>query len=420
MKTLVAALCISLSIIVSTMAASQPNIVFILVDDWGYGDANSKSSGIALPEIDAIAAAGVTFTNGYATASLCAPSRVGAFLGFSSQRLGLYDNPPTLPADWPERFGLPFGVTTLAEALHQLGYATAMFGKWHMGNRPDQHPLQRGFDVFLGMIGSSHPYYGEMDGNPILRGETPEPQEGYLTDVFADEAASFIHQHAAQPFYLYFSPNAVHQPYAAKPEILATLSYIVDPQRQLFAGALVSLSQAIGTITAALREEGIYDNTLIVLMGDNGAVAAGKSKPLRGRKGSLYEGGLRVPFFISWPSRLPAGLVYGPPVSALDLFPTFLAAAGGLPSGQLEGVDLLPYLTGELVQPDRYLYWAKPRNAAIRRGDWKLVGYGSTTELYNLAKDVSERHNVAARNPLIVGDLNRARLAWTGSLARAQ
>jgi arylsulfatase A-like enzyme len=404
-------------------AKSPPNIIFILVDDWGYGDASSRQSGVPLPGIDAIAKAGVTFTNGYVTASVCAPSRTGAILGYSSQRVGLYGNPPPLPADWSNNFGLPVGVVTLAESLHQRGYATAMFGKWHMGNRPDQHPMQRGFDEFLGMIGSSHPYYGEMDGNPVLRGYTPEPQTEYLTDVFAREAASFIHQHATQPFYIYFSPNAVHEPYAAKPEILATLSSITDSERKLFAGALISMSEAVATVTTALRTEGLYGNTLIVLMGDNGGVHAGRTKPLRGRKGSLYEGGIRVPFFASWPTKLPARTIYTQPVSSLDLFPTFLAAAGGLPGvpgARLEGVNLLPYLTSGLVQPDRYLYWGSKASSAVRRGEWKLKGAGTGTELYHLTIDISEKYNVAALNPLIVDDLNRARNAWLATLPKAQ
>ena len=387
----------------SPIAATQPNIIYISVDDWGYGDASSNSSGIAVPGIDAIAEAGVTFTDGYVTASLCAPSRASALLGVSSQRFGLYENPTRLPADWPSSFGLPLGAITMADALRGLGYATAMFGKWHIGSRPDQHPLQRGFDEFLGMISTSHPYFGEVDGNPVLRGYTPEPQSDYLTDVFGREAADFIHRHASQPFFIYFAPNAVHFPYEAKPEILATLSHIADPTRRLFAGVFVSLSEAIASITAALKAEGLYENTLIALVGDNGGIRAGKTKPLRGRKGSLYEGGIRVPFFASWPSVLPAGTVYGKPVSTLDLFPTFLAAAGSVPATAVEGVNLLPYLTGSLIQPDRYLYWAGPGKSAIRRGSWKLKT-GSPMELYNLALDKSEKYNVASSNPLIVNE----------------
>ena len=403
-------------------ANAPPNIVFIFVDDWGYGDASSRQSGVPLPDIDAIAKAGVRFTSGYVTASLCAPSRLGALLGYSSQRIGIYNNPPALPADWSSNFGLPVGVVTLAESLHQLGYATGMLGKWHMGNRPDQHPLQRGFDEFFGMIGSDHPYYGEMAGNPVLRGYTPEPQTEYLTDVFAREAASFIHRHATQPFYLYFAANAVHMPYQAKPEILATLSAITDPRRQLFAGALISMSQAVGTVVAALKAEGIYTNTLIVLMGDNGGVHAGRNKPLRAGKGTLYEGGIRIPFFASWPGKLAAKTTYAAPVSALDLLPTFLAAAGGLPGARLEGVNLLPYLTGGIPQPDRYLYWGDKKSSAVRRGDWKLKVAGTTVELYNLALDLSEKHNVAGdiANALVRDDLNRARLAWIATLPPAQ
>lgn len=401
-------------------ADSPPNIVFIFIDDWGYGDASSKLSGVPIPDIDTIAQAGITFTDGYMTASLCAPSRAGVLLGYASQRIGLYDNPGSLPPDWPPTFGLPAETVTITEALHQQGYATAMFGKWHLGNRPDQHPLNKGFDEFLGIIGSTHPYYGEMDGNPVLRGYTPEPQDDYLTDVFAREAADFIHRHAADPFFIYFSTNAVHEPYQAKPETLATVSYIGDPQRRQFAGTLISVSQAVGTITAALQAEGLYDNTLIVMAGDNGAVHAGKTKPLRGRKGSLYEGGIRVPFFMSWPRMLLAGKIYTKPVSSLDLFPTFLAAAGGVPLAGLEGVNLLPYLTSGAVQPDRYLYWADQTKSAVRLGRWKLKKTGTTNELYNLAKDISEKKNVAAANPAIVAKLDRHRAAWRAAMAPAQ
>lgn len=420
MKIILTSIVVMISILGQSMAATPPNLIFIFIDDWGYGDASSKLSGVPIPGIDTIAKAGVTFTDGYVTASLCAPSRAGVLLGVVSQRIGIYVNPPSLPADWSTTYGLPFGAVTMTEALHQLGYATAMFGKWHVGNRPDQHPLNKGFDEFLGMIGSTHPYYGEMAGNPVLRGTVPEPQVDYLTDVFAREAASFIHRHATQPFYIYFATNAVHEPYQAKPETLATLGYITDPERKLFAGTLIGVSEAVGTITAALQAEGIYDNTLIVMAGDNGGVHAGKTKPLRGRKGSLYEGGIRVPFFMSWPSMIAAGKIYKRPVSSLDLFPTFLAAAGGVPPTTIEGVNLLPYLTSTAVQPDRYLYWGSRSNSAVRRGDWKLKRTGTTNELYNLVTDISEKNNVAAANPLIVGNLNRARVAWLATLPPAQ
>src|SRR5215211_5127740 len=195
MKILIAILALLTVTAVCPVATAKPNIIYILVDDWGYGDASSRSSGIPVPGIDAIAHAGVTFTAGYATASVCAPSRASALLGLYSQRFGLYGNPSGSPADWPSSYGLPLGGVTIADALHGLGYATAMFGKWHIGSRPDQHPLRRGFDEFFGMIGSTHPYYGEMDGNPVLRGYIPEPQSEYLTDVFAREAADFIHRH---------------------------------------------------------------------------------------------------------------------------------------------------------------------------------------------------------------------------------
>ena len=278
------AIALLLAIIDGPRAATLPNIIYVLVDDWGYGDASSKSSGVPMAGIDAIAAAGVTFTDGYATASVCAPSRASALLGVYSQRFGFYDNPGPLPADWPSSFGLPLGAITVAEALRGRGYATAMFGKWHLGGRPDQHPLQRGFDEFFGMIGSTHPYYGEMEGNPVLRGYTPEPQAEYLTDVFAQEAAEFIHRHASSHSSSIFHRTRVHRPYQAKPEIFATPSHITDPSASIRRRRLSASAEAVATVTAALKAEGLYENTLIVLAGDNGGIGAGKTKPLRGRK----------------------------------------------------------------------------------------------------------------------------------------
>lgn len=394
----------------------QPNIVFIFVDDLGNGEIGTGVSdgGIPTPAIDAIARRGVTFTDGYVSASLCAPSRAGALTGRYNQKYGVYKNPIHHPA---AGIGLPATAVTVAERLRDAGYATGMIGKWHLGGG-SLHPMQQGFAEFLGMLDSDHPYYGEDPENPILRGYTPEPQPGYLTDAFAREAASFIRRHADEPFFLYVAPNAVHSRYQATPAELAIVpASVKGEQRRLFAAVLMGLDRAIATIDAALRAEKLDQDTIIAIVSDNGGVSAGRTVPLRGRKGSNYEGGIRVPFILTWPRRLAAGSTYRAPVSSLDLTPTFLAAAGAAAVADVDGVDLLPYLAGRAGNPHAYLFWGDRRKGAVRRGNWKWL---TTGELFDLGADIGERNNLVAARPEIVADLRRARSQWLATLAPPQ
>ena len=226
----------------------KPNFVVILADDLGWGEVGATHVGdVATPNIDAIARAGTTLTDGYVPANLCIPSRAGILTGRYPQKFGVYRN---LPTPIPPSVGLPASTVTLAEALRPRGYATGVVGKWHLGRKPEDNPLQHGFDEFFGVLNSDHPYFGEDATNPILRGTTPVPASGYITDTFASEAASFVRRHAAQPFFLYVPFTATHTPLAAKPEVLARLSNIGNPQRKLFAAVLASLDEGVGTISA--------------------------------------------------------------------------------------------------------------------------------------------------------------------------
>lgn len=394
----------------------QPNIVFIFVDDLGAGEIGGGvfDGGIPTPAIDAIARRGVTFTDGYVSASLCAPSRAGALTGRYNQKYGVYTNPTHRPA---AGIGLPAAAVTVAERLRDAGYATGMIGKWHLGGGP-LHPMEQGFAEFLGMLESDHPYYGEDPENPILRGYVPEPQPGYLTDAFAREAASFIHRHAAEPFFLYFAPNAVHSQYqATKAELANVPASVKGDQRRVFAAVLMGLDRAIGAIDATLRAEKLDQDTIIAIVSDNGGVRAGRTTPLRGRKGSNYEGGIRVPFVLSWPRRLAASSIYRAPVSSLDLTPTFLAAAGAPAAAELDGVDLLPYLAGRVGDPHAYLFWGDRQRGAVRRGNWKWLATG---ELFDLGADIGERNNLITARPDIAADLRRARSQWLATLAPPQ
>ncbi|MGD9510356.1 MAG: sulfatase-like hydrolase/transferase [Geminicoccaceae bacterium] len=417
-----ALLIISVLVSESHAAFASPNLVVILADDLGYGEVGAQHVGdVATPNIDALARSGVTFTDGYVTAPSCVPSRAGLLTGRYQQELGIYGNPP-MPR--PANSGLPAGQITLADALRAQGYHTGMVGKWHLGEEPQDRPLQHGFDEFFGVLESDHPYFGEQESspkpfhNPILRGTTPVPASGYLTDTLAAEAASFIERNASQPFFLYLPFTATHGPLQAKPDVLARVDGLAS-KRRLFAAVLASLDHAVGTVRRAIEDAGVADNTVVVFLGDNGCGLGRRTgcrnTPLSGWKYGYNEGGIRIPFVMSWPGRIPAGMRYGEPVISLDLFATLVRAAGGTPPGSVEGVDLLPYLRGADGTPHDYLFWGTRSTGAVRRGRWKLLDGA----LYDLSQDIAEQDDVAAGNPDVVADLLRAREAWVRTLAPA-
>jgi arylsulfatase A-like enzyme len=399
-----------------TAPGGQPNFVVFFVDDVGYGEVGAvHQPDVSTPNIDAIAAAGVVATSGYVMAPVCAPSRAGLLTGRYPQTLGIYKNPP--PQTSPGRLngGLPSTAGTVAEGLRTLGYATGMVGKWNVGYRLDQHPLMRGFDEFFGVLGSDHPYYGEMPGNPVLRGFTPEPQADYLTDAFAREAVSFIRRHAAQRFFLYLPFTAIHTPLQAKPDKLVQFADIANSRRRTVAAMLSSLDDAVGAVLRTLREQGLADNTVVAFLGDNGCGNC-KNGPLRGGKGTFYDGGIRVPFIVSWPGALTPGSRSDVPVSAMDLTATIIEAAGGSAAG-LDGGNLVAGLRGT-ADPNACLFWGARENGAARCGDWKLIERsGHPPQLYDLKRDIGESRNVGPDNWTVVTRLRQLRADWLRTLA---
>jgi arylsulfatase B len=283
-----------------------------------------------------------------------------------------------------------------------------------------------GFDDFFGLLDGGHRYFGEdpeFPFNAIFRGFRRSPEPQYLTGAFAREAASFIHRHAGRPFFLYLAFNATHLPLEAEPRMLARFASIRDIKRRYFAAMLAHLDEAVGAVRQAIRDDALEENTLLVFLTDNGCITTKSScqnRPLRRGKGSLYEGGMRVPLLLSWPGTIVPGQTYTHPVSALDLFPTLLAAATGTAysSPRLDGVSLLPVVTGGSSKPPHdHLFWGWRQRGSVRQGDWKLIEQPSKpVELYNLRDDVSESRNLAAAHPTIVAELRRARAAWVRPL----
>jgi len=425
-------------------------MVLLLADDLGYGETGCQGNEeIPTPNIDSIAANGVRFTAGYVTASYCSPSRAGLLTGRYQTRFG-YERNPIGAANEDPAVGLPPSERTLAQHLHDAGYATALIGKWHLGASAAYHPLRRGFDEFFGFLHEGHfyvppPYRGvttwlrrrRLPGggtgrwigddriytthmghdeppydadNPILRGGQPVVENAYLTDAFTREAVDFIDRHRRQPFFLYVAYNAVHSPMQAQDACIERFGHIKDIHRRIFAAMLSSLDDGVGAILRKLRDEGLEENTLVFFLSDNGGPTrelTSSNLPLRGGKGDVYEGGLRVPFLLQWKGHVPPGRVYRRPVIALDIFATAAAAAGApVPDGlSIDGVDLLPYLNGRRAdRPHDVLFWRMNPRAALRVGDWKLVrnprgNAGSAWQLYNLAEDQSESQDLAESEP---------------------
>jgi arylsulfatase A-like enzyme len=410
-----------------TTSPAKPNIVIILADDLGYADIGGQASAtdVVTPNIDSIAKNGVRFTNGYVSCPVCSPSRAGLLTGRYQQRFGYEGNPI---ASFDDRFGLPHDQVTLADVLKKAGYVTAAFGKWHEGNIPEYRPLLRGFDEFFGFLGGLHGYMGKMPlaeqgWNCIRRGDEPVEEKEYLTDALSREAVSFIDRHQARPFFMYVAYNAVHSPLQSPPKYLDRFKEVKDRSRQLMLAMLSAEDDGVGRILTKLRDCGLEEKTLVIFLSDNGGPTsenASRNAPLRGFKGQVWEGGIRVPFMMQWKGRIAPGRVLDQPVISLDLFPTALAIAGadGPKNVRLDGVNLLPLVEGKTnARPHETLYWRFLPQWAIRDGDYKLEkSRDGVTRLYDLSNDLREQNNLMSSAPEVAKRLQAKFDAWNAEL----
>ncbi len=416
--------------------ARQPNVVIILADDLGYADLGCQGSrDIKTPNIDGLARHGVRCTNGYVTAPVGGPTRAALLTGRYPQRFGQEFNPPRDPK---AEYGLPLSETTLASSLRAAGYATGLVGKWHLGSDPKRHPQARGFQEFFGFLAGAH-YYLDPDAPPgghmpdlglypngILRGAQPVIEKDYLTDAFTREAVAFIETHQKQPFFLLLAYNAPHAPLEVSETHLNRVIGVTggDHRRRIYAAMIAALDDGVGAVTAKLKDAGIEQDTLIFFLSDNGGITGylspSSNAPLVGAKTELLEGGIRVPMLVRWPAKLPAGTLYEPMVSILDIVPTVLAAAGaGAQSGRaLDGVDLTPYLTGKRADPPHAeLFWRYGPLSAVRSGRYKLLRVrDEPLQLYDLEADIGETRDLAPAHPEIVKRLLERWERWNSEL----
>jgi arylsulfatase A-like enzyme len=416
---------------------TKPNVLVIVADDLGYGDIGVHGGkDVPTPHLDALAARGVRCTNGYVSAPYCSPSRAGFLTGRYQTRFGHEFN-PHVGAEG--KLGLPLDQRTIADHLRGAGYATGLVGKWHQGFDRAHHPRSRGFDDYFGFLVGGHNYLLRKDAeaefgsayskNMIYRNREVQKLDGYTTELFTDEALAFMERHKDKPWFLYLAYNAVHTPL----EVLEKYGdrvpkAITDRERRGYLSLLIGLDDAVGRVRAHLRQSGKDKDTLIFFFSDNGgsgrkpflAYNTGVNRPLRGDKGQTLEGGIRVPFFVSWPGTIPADKTYDQPVIALDILPTAGAVAGAQADAGADGVNLLQHLTGEdTTAPHEALYWRFGPQKAVRKGKWKLVDWRdfdtkrqSGWQLYDLEKDVGEKNDLAKAEPQMVADLSAAWEKW--------
>lgn len=417
-------------------AARRPNFLFILTDDLGWGDLSSYGApGYPTPEIDGLARDGLSFTDAYAGSCVCSPTRISLYTGRYPGRLrgGLYEPIAAPTAD----AGLPPDQPTLASLLSAAGYETAMFGKWNAGFLPWFGPVKSGWAEFFGNYGPALDYFSHRgyagDGPDLYEGEKAADRPGYYTDLLTDRAVEFIRRGHDRPWLLDLNFNAPHWPWegpgdkaesdrlmgevdAGKKTLSEALNHRDGGSVHVYQRMLTSIDRSVGRVLDALRHTGQERDTIVVFTSDNGGERFSYLWPLRDRKGTLYEGGIRVPCIVRWPGVVSRGRRSDVPLFTPDLTATLVDIAGTRAGADhpFDGVSLAPYLRGGAAPRERDLFWRTREQGAIRRGRWKFVrthgSGGDTDELYDLVSDPSEQANLAARKP---GTLAGLRDSWT-------
>ncbi|OHX63814.1 sulfatase-like hydrolase/transferase [Flammeovirga pacifica] len=424
-----------------TKNSEKPNVIIILTDDQGYGDVSfNGSTEISTPHIDRIAYEGVKFNNGYVTYAVCGPSRMGLITGRYQDRFGGSRNPLWAPNDINQ--GLPLSEETMADVLGKEGYKSIAIGKWHLGAHNDLRPLNRGFDEFYGFLTGGHKYFPEewtlsdisqvksqFDAyrTKLLRNNTRVEEQEYLTDALSREAVDFIDRNSQKPFFMYLAYNAPHAPLQATEKYLNRFKNVSDIKRRTYLAMVSAVDDGVGQILSKLEDKGIDDNTMIFFLSDNGGAIknASYNGELSGWKGSLFEGGIHVPFALRWPKMIQKGVEYNPMISSLDIMATAVAFSEAKPTNNLDGVNIVPFIRGDVKGvPHEALFWRKfdDKDYAVRQGELKYLSIKDrktnvrTTSYFDLQNDLSEKNNLSDLEEKQKESLIRKYKKWEGDM----
>ncbi len=439
--------CCALCLCVGQAAAQEPkkpNVIFVLIDDMGYADLGCMGGKDAkTPNIDRLAKEGVKFTQFYSNAPVCTPTRAAFITGRYQQRSGLEwalgftadqwrrENGKWVPEADKYAPGLTPRGNSIAQLMRRLGYYCGIFGKWHLGFQARFNPLRHGFDEYFGVLTGHADYYTHnyFDGTNVLReGDKEVKAKGYLTDLINTRAVDFINKNADRPFFLYVPHLALHFPFQVPddPTQVLTKENHNKGTRKDYVQMLERVDRGIGAMMTALEKTGNADNTLFILSSDNGGYYLSDNTPFFHHKSTLWEGGVRVPCLMRWPDRLAKGKTTNQVGITMDLTATILTAAGHKANKDvpLDGIDLLPILTGKQKETERTLFWridrAGRKHKSVRDGNWKYLKDDAIEMLFDLDKDVAQRHNLNFRHPEIVERLRRAHEAWEAEMDRSE
>ncbi len=407
----------------SKAAVELPNIILIMADDLGYGDISCYgSTKIRTPNIDALAGGGMKFTDYHSNCPVCSPTRAALLTGRYQQRCGIegviYAKGPT------RQTGMALEEITFGEALKKCGYATGIFGKWHLGYNVEFNPARQGFDEFIGYVSGNVDYHSHLDGAGFedwWKNCEKVPEEGYCTDLITGHGIDFIERHKDGPFCLYLPHEAPHSPYQGREDPPERLSGGRKGRKakgeeisRAYKEMVEVMDEGIGRIVETVRRLGLERRTFIFFCSDNGATKNGSNGVLSGYKGSLWEGGHRVPAVAYWPGRIKAGTTTDETVLGMDLFATMVSIAKAKPPVglKLDGVDILPVLTESGELPERTLFWRYRKERAVRKGPWKLLVQGDKVRLFNLEEDLGEKENLADKKPDMIKRLEDELAAW--------
>jgi arylsulfatase A-like enzyme len=430
MRTLLVAL-LTLAVTTPAWAANRPNIVVILTDDQGYADISFNSNSpkeVSTPHMDKLAQEGVFFNQAYTSGVVCSPTRAGIMLGRYQQRVGVYTAGEGGSGFDPK---LPIFPSMLPDE-----YTSMAIGKWHLGLDEDYpelkwHPISRGFDESYNFMGrGGHDYFESKGVNgddyaPIYRNKTRIPAdeyEGYTTTRFTEEAVDFIDRQKDNPFFLYLAYNAVHTPAQAPQKDIDHYKKLypgLSDTRAILMAMLYHLDEGVGAVVKKLKDEKVWENTLLIFLTDNGGASAmdANNGILRGYKQMVYEGGIRTPWIVSWPAKFKGGRTIDTPVISFDILPTVFDALDlkAPKKNPFDGKSLLPLINGETTVHHAVLHWdiGEPKHTwGVRQGDWKAWGEKNVVELYNLKDDPSEKKNIASKYPEKTKELTQLHNAW--------